>query len=323
MERWLVDSYTAVPVPSSDQRKQLVVASPTGCLLLPLLTLLKSLPFNKDIVVASHIHKSIKRLKKALDRLAEGLDPDTLGKVTHPIAGGLSVGKVRAAVDAVMATWNKAASAENDIQLKFDPFEQMQKKIQLRFDDLVRFQHGEGDAPVWLPKSISGLRAPKALHVANKPTNSTHALHTSYPVSTTSAKDGDWYNSGTQKPSPDSQPKAGTLQGLISMKRKGADSMMLVTNKPGKMQKTISWADRPTGNNIPPRPLKEERIFVREAEEMQEFDTDTQVGTTEMQEFTSAQEGTTEMQESVTAQRMEEEEVESSEDEDDIMEDLF
>ncbi|KAL7532972.1 hypothetical protein ACHAWF_004302 [Thalassiosira exigua] len=136
LAQWLVDSYTVVRAPANQMGQDNKhshpqrVASPTGCLLLPLLYLLKDIPFDKKLVVASQINKSIKRLKKALGTLVKGLDPDTLDKEVHPISGGLSVGKVISAVDEVMSSWTKA-SAEADMVtnsgVNFDPFHKLRK----------------------------------------------------------------------------------------------------------------------------------------------------------------------------------------------------
>lgn len=154
---WLVDSFTVVPASSHNRKpgRQYFphVSSPTGSLLLPLLHFLKFIPFDKNLVVTSQIHKSIRRLKKALNALVEGLDPNSLEQEVHPIAGGLSVGKVIAAVDTVMTLWSKSAAEKvilNGSSVD-SSFPQLQTKIQRRFGDFSKFQK-EGPRPPWLPK---------------------------------------------------------------------------------------------------------------------------------------------------------------------------
>eukprot|EP00984_Skeletonema_dohrnii_P007857 scaffold2901_cov91-Skeletonema_dohrnii-CCMP3373.AAC.1 len=124
LARWLVEAYTVIQPPPSNQpnkRKSsftlkteaaaVVSPSSTGALLIPLLTLLKSIPFDKDIIVASSIHKHIKRYKKALDKLSKGMDAQSLNEVVHPIAGGGSVGRAMRGVEEVMTSWNNATAA--------------------------------------------------------------------------------------------------------------------------------------------------------------------------------------------------------------------
>ena len=160
MAKWLVESFTAVPATSFDKKsgKQhqhgAHVASPTGCLLLPILHFLKAIPFDKQLVVSTQIHKSIKRLKKALGKLVEGLNPNTLQGEVHPISGGLSVGKVIEAVDNVMGSWSASFAAKNETRVKCIPFEDIKTKIQQRFDTLSK-EHDVG-TPMWLPKPVLG-----------------------------------------------------------------------------------------------------------------------------------------------------------------------
>lgn len=162
---WLVDSFTVVPASSHNRKpgRQYFphVSSPTGSLLLPLLHFLKFIPFDKNLVVTSQIHKSIRRLKKALNALVEGLDPSSLEQEVHPIAGGLSVGKVITAVNTVMTLWSKSAAEKILNGSSVDSsFPQLQTKIQRRFGDLSKFQK-EGPRPPWLPKiGVWGAAAP-------------------------------------------------------------------------------------------------------------------------------------------------------------------
>lgn len=163
MAKWLVESFTAVGTSFDKktgkwQQHGGHVASPTGCLLLPLLHFLKAIPFDKQLVVSTQIHKSIKRLKKALSKLVEGLNPNTLEGEVHPISGGLSVGKVIEAVDNVMESWSASFAAKNnETHVKCIPFEDIKTKIQQRFDTLSK-EHDVVGTPMWLPKPVLGTR---------------------------------------------------------------------------------------------------------------------------------------------------------------------
>jgi len=274
LTRWFIDSITVMSVPSSNTKiKDLStqrVASPTGCLLLPLLHLLHCIPFYRDIVVDSQIHKSIKRLKKALDRLVQGLNPNTLEKEVHPIAGGLSVGKVMNAVEKLMSSWAEAAAAEatsnGDVLVKLDPFQNLKTKINLRFEELSKFQNEDGDPPLWLPKSVVGMwRAAPASRVGSAE-HTSNALRPSplpSPVLTKCAKDAEGISGKNAKIKEDQRKN--TLE-LFSRKRKMAE--ILETRKAAKVQlikpptsKKVSWADRPMKGTITSRPLKEEFFF--------------------------------------------------------------
>ncbi len=229
LARWLVDSFTVVSSTSPNHRSpatQQHVASPTGCLLLPLLHLLKFIPFDKNLIVESHIHKSIKRLKKLLSVLVEGLDPSDLDSVVHPIAGGLSVGKVIASTDTVMSLWKKAAAVDavDDSSLKFDSFDQLQRRVQQRFDYLEKLQNDAGNPPMWLPKTMLGVwRAtpidePRNLH-PNSQTNRSCSLEFKVKTEQETIMD----------------------QGASIKKRTGSPTTLFEISKPSK--KHVSWAD--------------------------------------------------------------------------------
>ncbi|KAL3782004.1 hypothetical protein ACHAW5_004523 [Stephanodiscus triporus] len=216
LARWLLDSFTVVSAPSSNHKSPVAqhIASPTGCLLLPILHLLKFIPFDKSLVVESQIHKSIKRLKKLLTVLVEELDPNSLEEVVHPIAGGLSVGKVIASIDTVMTIWKKAAAVESiaDSSLKFDSFDQLQKRVQRRFDYLEKMQNEVGNPPMWLPKSMLGAwRA--------TPSNMEKIIDAPHPL----------------PPSSKSMD-----QGLSIKKRAGSPTFLEVSKQ---FKKQVSWAE--------------------------------------------------------------------------------
>ncbi|KAL3764135.1 hypothetical protein ACHAWU_003947 [Discostella pseudostelligera] len=253
LSRWLVDSFTVVSDSSYNNKKSttshggtLHVASPTGCLLLPLLELLEVIPFDKKLIVASNINKSIKRLKKALNIVADGLDPATLEEATHPIAGGLSVGKVIAATDAVMASWTKASTvnAKDEAPFKFDAFDHLRKKIRLRYDTLVKFRHEQGNIPI---RSISAYLKTMPDSTNNSATESSQEfLSRSFPTSqllrnVTSSTDKQGALLGLQT---NMEPNKGDDPGL-PRKRKAVDDV-----RRGSMRQ-VSWNDQTMMNSMP------------------------------------------------------------------------
>jgi hypothetical protein len=242
LARWLVDSFTVVSSTSPNHRSPATqhcaqhVASPTGCLLLPLLHLLKFIPFDKNLIVESHIHKSIKRLKKLLSVLVEGLDPNTLQDVVHPIAGGLSVGKVIASTDAVMSLWKKAAAVDtvDDSSLKFDSFDQLQRRVQQRFDDLEKMQNDAGNPPMWLPKTMLGVwRA--------APIDAPHNLHPNSQMIASAGVKSFESRSGALELKVKTELETNMDQGASIKKRAGSPTTLFEISKPSK--KHVSWAD--------------------------------------------------------------------------------
>lgn len=274
--RWFVDSFSVTQPPCSkvgSSKQQFVqhVVSPTGCLLLPLLHLLQFIPFDKNLIVASQIHKSIKRLKRALSTLIGGLDPNTLEKEVHPIAGGLSVGKVIAAIDTVMASWSRAAAVEarliNDTPLTFGPFEQLRVRIKSRFDELAVFQ-GDRDPPLWLPQSILGVwrTAPCTVNLSPLLT-----------IPSREVKD----SCGDEAQLLKAQLKEDEIATTVPILRKRGRAVAFLNahkivkmskHEPrGRSLKQVSWADRPRNRHILTGPLKDERLFVRDEHILQEF----------------------------------------------------
>ena len=243
LARWLVDSFTVVSAPSPKHKSPVTqlcaqhIASPTGCLLLPLLHLLKFIPFDKNLVVESQIHKSIKRLKKLLTVLVEGLDPNALGEVVHPIAGGLSVGKVIASIDTVMSLWKKAAAVDliDDSSFKFDTFEQLQKRVQRRFDYLEKIQNEVGNPPTWFSKDVW-----RTAPLAEKSMDASHPLHpSSLLIAHTGGRSFERQGSLPELKAKTEQEK-GMDQGASIKKRTGSPTLFDLS-KPSKKQ--VSWAD--------------------------------------------------------------------------------
>jgi len=245
LAQWLVDSYTVVSAPSNpvnpikggtvaqQQQQQSNVqhfASPTGCLLLPLLHLLKFIPFDKKVVIESQIHKYIKRLKKSLSAVVEGFDSTLDNNAVHPIAGGLSVRKVIASIDTVMSVWKRAAAASPSIDDDHHPttslminntFDDLQKRVKQRFDYLEQMQSKAGNPAWYMGKSIdSSLRS----FLPNSATNNELGLirQNSLPVAVKSTE----------------EDKQGA-----SKKREGSPTVFESSKNPNK--KHISWAPLP------------------------------------------------------------------------------
>lgn len=272
LARWLVDSFTA---PKG-------LTPPTGSLLLPILQLLKSIPFNKEVVVASHVHKTIKRLKKAIDTLVDGLDPSML-KQNHPITGGLPVGTVLAALDDLMSVWKQAAAAEMKLDTKPyvkpqpSPFDALQNELQSRFGSLVSLQNEGGQPPEWLPTSISSIISGKSnllamhansfKHIASVDSSAASiSAETQRGNTVSSANQNNWYEPVKKEPSVETR----TWEKLISRKRK--EHVSLGRKSPAQFQrlnsneptKKIRWADRPLIRSAIPAPLAEVRVFEKD-----------------------------------------------------------
>jgi hypothetical protein len=199
--------------------------------LLPLLHLLKFIPFDKNIVVESQIHKSIKRLKKLLTVLVEGLDPNAMGEVVHPIAGGLSVGKVIASIDTVMSLWKKAAAVDliDDSSFKFDTFKQLQKRVQRRFDYLEKIQNEVGNPPMWFSKDVW-----RTAPLGEKSMDASHPL-----IAHTGGCSFERQGRLPELKAKTEQEK-GMDQGASIKKRTGSPALFEVS-KPSKKQ--VSWAN--------------------------------------------------------------------------------
>ena len=284
LARWLIASFTV------DSGSKSHVSSPTGCLLLPILQLLKTIPFNKNVVVSSHIHKIIKRLKKAIDTLVDGLDQSQL-KQKHPITGGLPVGKVLSVLDELMSVWKQAAAADlqmsncdiHTIESQHNTFDDLEKELKSRFESLATLQNEGGQPPQWLPTSISSIISGKsnllAMHANSfKPVVAKHAGNaTSSEISgqKTVTPSQNWYDPTSNEPKTE---YTRTWEKFMSKKRKGqffadeknsAKSHKLNHNEASKK---VSWADRPLSrkNTTQTQQLVEVRMFYKEAFDEQE-----------------------------------------------------
>ena len=284
LARWLTASFTV------DSGSKSQVSSPTGSLLLPILQLLKSVPFDKNVVVSSHIHKTIKRLKKAIDTLADGLDQSQL-KQKHPITGGLPVGKVLSALDELMEEWKHAAAEDlkmkdRDVQkAKSQPhsLDDLEKELKSRFEKLATLQNEGGQPPPWLPTSISSIISGKsnllAMHANSfKPVVVNHAEKapsSETPGQKNASASQNWYDhTGKESKS----QHARTWEKFLSRKRKGHFNTPDGKNptkshklNPNESSKKVSWADRPLIRNaIQTQQLAEVRVFYTDVLDEQE-----------------------------------------------------
>ena len=314
LARWLVEAYTVVqPSTSSNllnnkrkassQMNEIAVVSPspTGALLLPLLTLLKSIPFDKDVIVASSIHKYIKRYKKALDKLSKGIDEDSLNNVVHPLAGGRSVGKAMRGVEEVMTSWNKATAAlkasqqsdgrSDNEQKLHDPYGMLRDQLQSRFDELAAFHNNRTNPPEWVPTHVLGvvMASPKAAPAS--PTMSKPTLNSGSLKSNVNTSNNEW---GTNRPSAaqlardrflegfrkqkESVSSAAPIAGLVSATNRTSPPQKIQriasgNDDPSPSSKKIYWADKPMGRKgVSPQPLVTERVFTKEEEYVEEVD---------------------------------------------------
>uniref|UniRef100_A0A7S4HQW9 Uncharacterized protein n=2 Tax=Odontella aurita TaxID=265563 RepID=A0A7S4HQW9_9STRA len=209
LNQWLIDAFTPVtkaaePVIQSKRRKPAkdqevtvgTMTSPTGPILLPIIIILQSIPFNMELVMDSQINKQIKKLKKSLDRLVANFDEEesessssdedddggkvkrqkrTLEALTHPVSGGMPVVQVQKDVEKLMQTWKVAASdrSEKDETLASGSFYgELRAKMEEQFLVLSRFESGEAEKPAWLEKLDP---SPATLQSPPQPTPATNS----------------------------------------------------------------------------------------------------------------------------------------------------
>jgi hypothetical protein len=151
------------------------VASPTGPLLLPLLSVLTDMPFDKKLVTRVQINKQIRNLKKQLDeaiaaRKAKKGDEE---KWTDPVAGGLVVVEVRQMVEALMQRWEERNKTSTLATV--DPFVSLREKMRARLNVLKEYDAGEASKPIWLEKFEEKERNAKEAEELSKMTTEQRA----------------------------------------------------------------------------------------------------------------------------------------------------
>jgi hypothetical protein len=149
-----------------------LLASPTAPILLPLLNLLKKLPFDRQAITQSQIHKKIKRLHKDLDAVHSSVKiKSTVGReaaITSPSVGAYSVQEIQAAVKDVMNIWeDRAVKAKTEQEIALSEgeniFAALQSKFEERLKELKAFESVDlsEDMPAWMVEvKVSQKKSP-------------------------------------------------------------------------------------------------------------------------------------------------------------------
>ena len=191
LTQWLVDSFTPIQKPaaqapakkgkdSGNKRKRkkesaevetVPETSPTGPLILPLLSILQSIPFEYDLIIECKINKHVKKLKKNVERVI-GADSSKKSAIekklgamkkeySHPNSGGMPVIEVYRQIGKLMETWMKAmdenkkesknidaksASSRNDV------YHSLKATMSQRLETLSSYEAGKAPKPSWLAK---------------------------------------------------------------------------------------------------------------------------------------------------------------------------
>jgi hypothetical protein len=160
LKQWLVDCYTPTkkvfssPSNIAAVKKSVTktVPSPTGPLLLALLSILEGMPLDKKLVMDCKINKQILKYKKSLaaaveERRAE-FGEEGLEGWAIPTTGGLCVLDVQKAVDSLMEKWLvKIGTATMKVK---DPFVKFRLTMRERLVTLVQYDSGKAPKPEWL-----------------------------------------------------------------------------------------------------------------------------------------------------------------------------
>ena len=163
LNRWLIDASTPVAVPSpksstSENAKEPpaldLKPSPMRPLILPILSILEHMPFDKKLVMESKINKQIRKLEKQLDGILEARakgrhrSEDLLNWTIQPPGNAAdALEEVREAINAVKEAWGEMAKKNTEkIQ---DPFQSLKNRIRNRLDILTDFEAGRIQRPDW------------------------------------------------------------------------------------------------------------------------------------------------------------------------------
>lgn len=191
LTQWLVDSFTPIQKPVAqapakkgkdigNKRKRkkesaevetVPETSPTGPLILPLLSILQSIPFEYDLIIECKINKHVKKLKKNVERVI-GADSSKKSAIekklggmkkecSHPNSGGMPLIEVYRQIGKLMETWMKAmdenkkesknvdaksASSRNDV------YHSLKATMSQRLETLSSYEAGKAPKPSWLAK---------------------------------------------------------------------------------------------------------------------------------------------------------------------------
>lgn len=175
LNQWLADATTPTEIKGRPKPR----ASHTGPIILPLLSILSSIPFRMDLVKDSQINKQVKKLKKTVEKLIDSFEiddeddlsdnsddtegtptPKTLSDFCHPLSGGMPVVAVQESVNELMDTWRIAAIEEKrrseeeskegtDSQFEFS--QSFKALMRDRLDMMNLVEAGEVPKPSWYP----------------------------------------------------------------------------------------------------------------------------------------------------------------------------
>lgn len=191
LTQWLVDSFTPIQKPVAqapakkgkdigNKRKRkkesaevetVPETSPTGPLILPLLSILQSIPFEYDLIIECKINKHVRKLKKNVERVI-GADSSKKSAIekklggmkkecSHPNSGGMPLIEVYRQIGKLMETWMKAmdenkkesknvdaksASSRNDV------YHSLKATMSQRLETLSSYEAGKAPKPSWLAK---------------------------------------------------------------------------------------------------------------------------------------------------------------------------
>jgi len=166
LNRWLVEATTPVNVPLpkppvANGRPHRTNALPdqkgssTALLLLPLLSFLSNIPFDRQLIFKSKVNKEIRKLSKQIDEIvqtAPNRQPKIrLDTITDPVVGNLPVVRVQKAVNKLKESWGrKAKSGDSETLKALDPFSSLRNTIQKRLEAIIDCDQGRADKPAWM-----------------------------------------------------------------------------------------------------------------------------------------------------------------------------
>jgi hypothetical protein len=182
LNRWLIEASTQITVPtpksppgSSNNNNTRLPAttskpSPTRPLILPILSILEYMPFDKKLVMDSKINRQIRKLGKQVDGI---LDARAKGKHqkgdlenwTLSGNGTDALDEIKEAIEGVKSAWEE--SMKRPYERIPDPFESLKAKMRERLHALTDFEAGRIDRPDWIEEQEDKKESKKKKPVAN------------------------------------------------------------------------------------------------------------------------------------------------------------
>lgn len=152
LDQWIEDASKPVTTAKAPPTGKATAPkeSPTGALLLPLLVLLRNLPFDKKLVTQSKINRQIRKLSKEIDALVE---TKKTKKATHPRAGGYPIVEIQEALNELKTTWNAQQKLVTVGESPPDPFQAVQEALDQRLSEMKEYHSGKISQPAWLAKA--------------------------------------------------------------------------------------------------------------------------------------------------------------------------